>query len=285
MRQSRRKHSLSLFTSIKKHEQGGKMELFEDKIKERIYKLKQIIKEKESALKKVPSGTVHIDKSGGKTQFYHYYKGNSRYMNQSENSLVQELFQKDYDEKVKKRAEKEKEALERLLKKYPMIQTELVFDTLHEERKKLVQPIWLSNEEFRKKWEEEEYEKKGFRKDMPEYYTNKGERVRSKSEIIIANALEKHGIPYRYEAPLNLPPYGIVYPDFTVLHMRMRKTIWWEHMGKMDDESYREYALERILLYEKNGYFPGQELILTHETLKNPLNSRLIDKIIEKYLK
>lgn len=56
-------------------------------------------------------------------------------------------------------------------------------------------------------------------------------------------------------------------------------------MGKMDDESYREYALERILLYEKNGYFPGQELILTHETLKNPLNSRLIDKIIEKYLK
>ncbi len=39
------------------------------------------------------------------------------------------------------------------------------------------------------------YEKMSFREDAPEYYSNKGERMRSKSEVIIANLLDKLGIP------------------------------------------------------------------------------------------
>ena len=56
-------------------------------------------------------------------------------------------------------------------------------------------------------------------------------------------------------------------------------------MGKMDDENYRDYALNRIIDYEKQGIFPGDKLILTHETLNNPINSKIIEKTILNYLK
>ena len=55
-------------------------------------------------------------------------------------------------------------------------------------------------------------------------------------------------------------------------------------MGKMDDAEYCEEALDRITAYEKNGFFPGDSLILTHETLSRPINSKIIDAMIEKYL-
>ena len=117
-----------------------------------------------------------------------------------------------------------------------------------------------------------------------EYYTDKGERVRSKSEILIANALNRNHIPYRYECPLYLAGYGTIHPDFTVLNVRLRKEMYWEHLGMMDEPEYIEDALNRISLYEKNHYFPGDRLILTHETLRHPLNSKNIENMIFQYL-
>ena len=45
----------------------------------------------------------------------------------------------------------------------------------------------ILSEEFVKQWEAVSYVPKGFEPNYPEYYTDKGERVRSKSEILIAN--------------------------------------------------------------------------------------------------
>lgn len=52
--------------------------------------------------------------------------------------------------------------------------------------------------------------------------------MRSKSEVIIADLLNKEGIPYRYEFPLYLKEFNTVYPDFTILNVRKRKEIYWE---------------------------------------------------------
>ena len=51
--------------------------------------------------------------------------------------------------------------------------------------------------------------------DMSNYITDAGERVRSKSELVIANLLYKNNIPYMYECPLKINN-NTVYPDFTV---------------------------------------------------------------------
>lgn len=73
-----------------------------------------------------------------------------------------------------------------------------------------------------------EYRGKGFDESTSEFYTAKGEKVRSKSEVIIADVLSREGIPYRYEYPLYLKGIGKVHPDFTVLNVKQRKEIYWE---------------------------------------------------------
>ncbi len=63
-----------------------------------------------------------------------------------------------------------------------------------------------------------------------EYRTEKGELVRSKSEMNIANALFRTEIPYKYECPLTLNDGRVIYPDFTVLDVYNRRLVCWEQM-------------------------------------------------------
>ena len=51
----------------------------------------------------------------------------------------------------------------------------------------------------------------------------------------------------------------------------------------MDDPDYCERALERILLYQRNCIFPGESLILTHETSVHPLNVKCLEIILRHY--
>ena len=120
----------------------------------------------------------------------------------------------------------------------------------------------------------------GFREDAPEYYTKKGLRVRSKSEIIIAETLDKYEIPYLYEKPIKLSGNRIVHPDFTLLNAINRKELYWEHFGMMDDIEYRNNAFNKIRDYESNGYYQGVNFIWTMETAKLPISTKAVDCMV-----
>lgn len=252
---------------------------------QRINELKQVIKEKEDKLRLAPEGKIHISGTSERPFYYFVEEGKRIYVKESQRHLVKPICQKEYDQKVLAEAKKELKILEKFQDRYREYSIESIYPALTPARQSFVTPIWIPDEEYIKQWEEKEYKGKTFADNTPEFYTNKGERVRSKSEILIANALQKHQIPYRYEYPLYLKQYGTIYPDFTVLNVRKRKEYLWEHMGMLDDENYRDYALDKITAYEKNGIFPGDNLILSHETLKTPINLKIIEKIIFQYLK
>lgn len=257
-------------------------------IEERIAFLQGVLQKKRKEVQKAPKGILNVARKGNRIQYY--FKNSSKdkkrkYLKKSQSSLIKALCQKDYDEKVLDAAEKELKHLSKIQKDYEKGICEDVYQQLIPERRKWVEPIELSDEEFVAQWLNQTYPRKAFRDGTPEYYTDNGERVRSKSEILIANALHKNNIPYRYESPLYLNGMGTIHPDFTVLNVRERKEYYWEHMGKMDELEYIENALQRIDFYEKNNIFPGSQLILSHETLNNPINSRAIEKMIIHYLK
>ena len=109
-----------------------------------------------------------------------------------------------------------------------------------------------------------------------------GERVRSKSEVIIADALERSGIPYKYECPRELSDGGQrVYPDFTCLNLRTRKEVLWEHLGMMDNPEYASMAVKKFSSYLKNGFVLGVNLIVSMECSDKPLNQTEVRKIIQ----
>lgn len=264
------------------------MENVEELLRAREKYLLQICKEKEKTLAKAPEGYLRICKHGKHTQYY--YRKDPKdfsgvYIKAKDKKLAQKLAQKDYDEKIVRSAEKEIKAIQRFLSAMPIINAEGIYQSLHKERQSLVHPIMETEEEFIAGWEAMEYQGKDFDMFTPKLYTAKGERVRSKSEVIIADSLSRAGVPYRYECPIYVEGWGTVHPDFTVLNAKERKEIYWEHLGLMDDLGYVEKALDKITIYAQNDILPGKNLILTYETAQTPLNQRMVQKMIEQYIK
>ncbi len=146
-------------------------------------------------------------------------------------------------------------------------------------KRELVEPSYVSDKTFINKWIEQEYDGLAFRDGAPEFYTRRGLRVRSKSEIIIADILDEMEIPFLYEKPLKLKG-EMIYPDFTILNAKERKEIYWEHFGMMDDKEYRDEAFMKIRKYEEDGLYQYDSVIWTFETGKIPLNTRDIRKMI-----
>ena len=108
-----------------------------------------------------------------------------------------------------------------------------------------------------RRMEKQEYKGKEFREDTPLIRSERRERVRSKSEKILADFFYRNQIPYKYECPLHLKNFGTVYPDFTFLSAKTGQEIYWEHDGRMDDPVYAQNAIRKIYAYEENGIYPG----------------------------
>ena len=275
------------------------MSILSDEIIKRIEQIDCTIAALEKRKSRAPEGRIRVSSNNGKSRYYLVTQDNGsdgKYLKRSEERLAQPLIQKQYENSVLKSLYKEREALVKVRKIYDgelngsdtvhffYGPEERIWQGLIEGRKQLAVPVIQDDESFIEEWLSEEYERKPFDADAPEYYTGSGIRVRSKTELIIADMLEKKGVPFYYEKPLILKGYGRIHPDFTVLNVKMRKTMYLEHMGMMDNEEYLAHALERINYYEAAGFYPGIDLILTHETSSRPVRTRVIEKMIEAYL-
>lgn len=233
-----------------------------------------------------PQGKLRISCSYGRKQYYLRSSADTQsgnYIGSGDCKTAFALAQRDYCEKTRRAILTELGALNRFIAKYPSVTAEDVYEHLSSARRELVTPYEETPESFISRWLSETYEQKYFSNDMPELISDKGDRVRSKSELMIANLLYGKKIPYRYECPLYLDGFGLVHPDFTVLDIRTRKEVYWEHMGMMDDPDYVNKNLRRESAYIMNGYYPGERLILTYETEEFPINLRQVRSIIEHY--
>lgn len=197
-------------------------------------------------------------------------------------TLVKRLAQRDYDLCIIKKAEERIKAIEHFLELYDRTCLKKLYQKTNSYRTALIAPTVLSDEEFVRQWQALEYKGKPFEDDENIILTERGERVRSKSEKIIADKLYALGIPCRYEYPLVLSGGVKVYPDFTILRMTTREEVYLEHFGMMDDLEYVETALYKLSSYEKNGIYLGVNLFVTHETGKRALNTKGLDGLMRK---
>lgn len=108
--------------------------------------------------------------------------------------------------------------------------------------------------------------------------TARGELVRSKSEVIIANALYYHHLDYVYEPVLKLED-KVKRPDFKVIDDDTGEEWYWEHCGMMDDPKYKKRWKEKETFYKKNGIEEGKNLIVTFDT-NGTLDSQKVERII-----
>lgn len=255
----------------------------------RLEELKRIEKQKEVALLKAPEGKIHVIKIKGSPQFYLRTDPKDKsgaYIRKKEETTIKRFLQKSYDEKIYKLVKHEIRAIETFLKhsKDYNLKIQKVYSDSSSEIKSYLNPIDLSNDDYAKYWKELPFVSNPMPITVAEYETDNGEIVRSKSELNIANALFKAGIPYKYECRLVLRDGRIVYPDFTLLDVVNREEIYWEHRGMMDNAEYVKNAVKKTKDYIRSGIITGYNLIITEETGVNSLGTDEINEII-KWLK
>lgn len=253
-----------------------------EKIESRYNALTKLIASCKDYLSGCPDGRIRIKRQGNSVTYY-YVKDNSdrNGVITKDAVLVRSLTQKAYLTDVIKSAQKELTAIKPLIKAYGKTTYEDVYTQLTNDRKVLVKPYTLPDDEFLEQWISKPYTPKGFKEGIPVYTTIRGERVRSKSEQIIADRLYTNNIPYKYECPVRIDDM-IYHPDFTILRMRDRKILYYEHCGRMDNPNYANDMVSRFSNYHLNGITLGDNLFATFESSVNPLDVRIVDKLIRE---
>lgn len=250
-----------------------------------LYKIRTML-EKESTTRL--EGNLHIVCSEKRIQYYirtDPKDKSGKYLRKSETTKIKQYLQKKYNERVFMIISKEIKGIEKLLYLNGSAVEEIreIYSDNHREINMNIDPIDISDDDYKNEWISREYNCKKIPDGAPIYTSDKGDRVRSKSELNIANMLFKKNIPYKYECPLVLSSGMTIYPDFTVLNICDRKEIYWEHRGMMGDEKYANHSVYRLKQYSKENIFLGDNLIITEETLENPLGTDEIERIINHY--
>jgi hypothetical protein len=109
--------------------------------------------------------------------------------------------------------------------------------------------------------------------------THKGHRVRSKSELVIANMLFDMGLEYEYERRFegSTEP-GRMRPDFSFITSD-GDVIVWEHLGMLNREDYRRGWDWKRNWYLRNSLVEGQTLFTSRESEEGGLDSDRLREI------
>lgn len=259
-------------------------------IQHRIRTLNDLIVHLDQHLSHAPEGSLKISHRKGRPQYYRADPADRRhckYLGRQEYDTVLKLARKSYYRKVLNSARQELDAWETLLSLLPVILCEDIYAGLSDDRQALVEPIVLTDEEFRRRWEAVPYEPGWFKDGSAVYITDRGERVRSKSEQLIANLLYRLDIPYRYEYPVEINEDGrrrVWRPDFMILDVKHRKEFFLEHLGMMDDETYARRNQHKMRVYEDNGLFEGSGMYYSIETSGAPIDIVMVERKIRRIL-
>lgn len=269
-------------------------------LEKRLVELQNLLFTKKKSYEKAPQGRIRISQNGGHPEYYLVTERGSlrgKYLPHSQKTLARQLAQKDYDARLIKLLQKEITALQNYMKQTSNGRAiPELYGSLCPARRSLITPAILTNEQYTARWQDISWTGRPFAPDAPYICTARGERVRSKSEVIIADTLFRHNIPYRYEFPITLKrinsddirrDFGssiTLYPDFLCLNTRTRTEFYWEHFGLMDSTEYSNNAAGKLRLYTENGILPGRNLIITMETQTEPPSIKALEKLIEEFL-
>ena len=263
-------------------------------IKERITELQNIKQIVEDNSSNTEEGILSWRKNHGKTRYIR--KKSSKditgtYLGIKDSEVISVLAAKYRNSKYLKAIKKETARLEKCLEILNKTENgsdvEKVWDNLPPEVRNRTSPVPLTNEEYAQKWQKQVLRRNKL-VGITNYKTLRGEYVRSKSEIIIADRLYLEGIPYHYEVNrINHDVYGdpyIVQPDFIILNKRTRQVFIWEHLGRLGDNDYCSDSLPKINDYIRDNLIPGKNLILSLESLNCPLDVQVVNTLIKNYL-
>lgn len=251
-----------------------------------LQKLKKLSDEHLRKLKNVPEETIRTSSRGDFHQYYRLdeHTGKRIYVSRKRTEDVRPIIQKEYELKVSKAIDEQLKMLEKYIVRSNINKITDIYEESCNAKKALITPIITSDNDYIKNWLASIPACQNPYPPKKTYETMNKEIVKSKSEKIIADTLLNKNIPYVYEPRLDLDNQITKYPDFVALNVRKRKTIYWEHFGRLADEDYCLDSFYKLMIYEQNGIVLGDNLIITMESKDIELDIHSVDTNIKRYL-
>lgn len=233
-------------------------------------------------LRHLPEGCLSVTTVKGKDYYYKHQHGLRYYLGDGSIDEVKSLQRRKLLQTCLKRIDKNQVLMENVISSYQDISLGKVRLTLS----KAYQPadICLADMDERsdKGWGYQKYQRSNKYPEMLVHRTLKGDFVRSKSEVIIANTLHMKGLQYRSEEVTKVGNYYFA-PDFKILVPSTGKIKILEHFGMMHDSEYREKAVWKMSTYIENGYRPYEDILFTFEDLNGNIDAKNLELLITNF--
>ena len=249
---------------------------------EKQSRLARKIKQIQEEISLLPSGELQICKNGKYTKWRISYGSKVESIPKRNYEMAQEMAKKKYLSYKLEELKQELTALNTYISNLEKIQSQSNFLSTNPQYIELLPDTYTKRFGKYEEWANVSYKANEKHPEGLIHMCKAGRFLRSKSEVIIANALYEYGIPFRYEEVLELGDV-VVHPDFTIVDPTSEKRFYWEHFGMMDDEKYMSSWEQKMRLYIQNGIVPGIDLICTYETKERPINSMQVNRIIDNY--
>lgn len=228
------------------------------------------------------------NRKNGKREYYVKPQGGSRevFLGRKETELVKKLQHQRLCAEGKKVLERNLQALDQLLRVHQPYDVDSLKMRLPESyRTEDPDPGKYAEDGIRFTQSENPY----FREHLI-HTTSFGLVVRSRIEAAIAELAYAKGFYIMYEKGITLygaDGYGTtVYTDFILLPYKNapeEEWIYWEHLGLLSQEKYRQQALKKLELYIRNGILPGKNLVLTADSLDGAVDMVSIGRILDSF--
>lgn len=242
----------------------------------------------EKAIAKKVDGELRIKNKGEKREIYIKRNDRLEYVNKEK---IQEAARIVYYKRKVATVEilrKSINAREKLIAEYVPLNKDTLDQIMEKEySREILDALSVRDEKVRirdkrmemcKKPSENKYETQGL-----VHQTKFGLNVRSRIEVMIAEALFDAGVSFRYEEELKLSDEmgqkQSRYPDFTI-HCADGKKIYWEHAGMLDNPEYEARHNEKMHMFYINNIFEPNNLIVTMENASHELDMESIWRVI-----
>ncbi|MDO4745999.1 MAG: hypothetical protein Q4B18_05565 [Bacillota bacterium] len=260
-------------------------------LKELLQRYNYQLKEQKQELKEMPSGYLAIRNdlkqptpvwvrrkttAGGNGKIKYDRKTIT-----DRNALVQQLARKKYLEKSTKLLAEEIERLNKYLKESIEPTADNVLKMLPRSYSALPEEIFFPKQRKANKWAELPYPQNTLYPEEKIHTTGRGLKVRSKSELFIADKLDMYLLPFQYDGIIYFENYAFS-PDFMIPTIEGMK--YWEHCGKMAESKYRKRNQWKLTMYDKMGIVPWKNLIITYDSEDGGLNLGIIEAEIRNKL-
>ena len=228
-------------------------------------------------------GSLLRSQRNGKRMYQRDYIENGRRKRETiteESQILKNLARKEYLRNEEKLLRENLRLLNMIKDKYVEIEPANIISMMRSSYKELPAEYFFSTEAA-SVWEKASFEQSTLRQQNRKHVTSRGLKVRSKSEMLIAERLYANNIPFRYEELLRIGVKTYA-PDFTIMK-KDGNIIYWEHCGMPNDKGYMIRHKEKMEDYESIGIVPWRNLIVTYEE-EGTFNLGIIDSEIRNKL-